>query len=155
MVRSVVYIFSVLSFFLLLACVPKPCKEGCETNMWPRIIVGVIPQENITLDIHELLQIRIMLGDGTIYEGHREGCPKLPEDIICTVSFFTAPKDKFATILVKMTDRKDVELQSKIRLGEFNYCGRDIAYVPVTLSQELMPHIGAAQLVSPCEIMTD
>ena len=128
-----------------------PCKDdGCETNLWPRVIVGIVPPEGSEKDGAELVRARLRLEDGRLLEGHVHGCPDTAPGIRCTYSFFTTPQDRTAVLLLEPVERPAARVEAAIGLGRFNHCGREIAYVPVALSRDLSLRLEPTKLVSPC-----
>jgi len=108
------------------------------------LIVGVLasPVENVRVRIRDV--------KGALFEGNREGCPEAP-GIVCSYSFFTSPSDRSVTLLIEPAAGMGHPARAEIPLGGFNYCGRDIAYVVVTLVPGSGPRIAPPRLVSPCE----
>lgn len=94
--------------------------------------------------------MRIRDAKGSLFEGNREGCPEAP-GIVCSYSFFTNPSDRSVTLLIEPAAGTGPPARAEIPLGAFNYCGRDIAYVVVTLVPGSLPQTAPPRLVSPCE----
>jgi hypothetical protein len=125
------------------------CAEGCESNIWPRVIVGVIT-EGAAEPGEKLIRARIRFDDGSLQTGHLQGCPDTPS-LVCTYSFFTAPRDRQITLIVETINSTLPAVEATIILGRFNYCGREIAYVEIWAVPGAPPRIGPSRLVSPCE----
>ena len=133
-----------------LAMTPAPhCPEGCSSHLWPRVIVGVIPPRGSDKEGIDFVRVKFRDQQGTVFDGNPHGCPDTP-GILCTFSFFSSPADRFVTLQVESIEAGDLASKAIIQLGPFNYCGRDIAYVTVTLAANLPPEIHPPEFVSPC-----
>lgn len=142
-----------------------PCRDGCESDVWPRLILGVIPPAGSTKDGSELVRARIRTTDGSVFDGNIHGCPNVDgiffdpnlqrytsaRGILCTYSFFALPKDVSVVLLVEPVSFMSSPVEAEIPLGRFNYCGREIAYTVATVTSEGQISIGTPRLVSPCE----
>jgi hypothetical protein len=118
----------------------------CTSGMWPRLIVELVAPPGMTADPAKLASVRVELADGMVLDGIVRGCPDIA-GITCTYSFFTAPKDRTAILIVEHAGQS---ASREIALGEFNYAGRDITYLTVRLAERQPPKIEAARLINPC-----
>ena len=128
----------------------RPCAAGCESNIWPRLVLGVEAPAPEDSDPATLVRATMRDEAGAVFEGHLHGCPEMA-GVSCGYSFFTTPRDRRVTLTVEPVDRSAPAVQAEIPLGRFNTCGREIAYVIVTVVPGAAPSIGAARLTSPCE----
>ena len=128
---------------------PGGCANTCETDLWPRLIVGVIPPEGVTTPGEELVSVRGRYEDGRVRDGHERGCPEMPPQFVCSFSFFSAPKDRF--IFLEVEDPGTGIGEVNVELGQHNYCGRNIAYVLIYLSVDTMPEIAGPEYIFPCQ----
>jgi len=130
-----------------------PCHDGCESKLWPRLIVGVRAPPDWQGTAADLVHVRVRDDTGTVLEGNRYGCPDAG-GIICTYSFFTTQRDTEVLLIVEPSRDGAPPAQERISLGRFNHCGRDIAYVVVATRPGSMPKILSRTLVSPCDRAT-
>jgi hypothetical protein len=128
------------------------CKSDCESNLWPRLIVGIIPPEGVEVDGSELVNVSVVYPDGENVDGIVHGCPVLPEGIFCTFSFFASPNDEKIKVTVDYDNNEKIE--KEIKLAPHNYCGREIAYVVVILDEEEQPVFKETEYISPCEALS-
>jgi hypothetical protein len=123
------------------------CQAGCESNLWPRAIINLLPPQGFTGDEVQLASMRGRFGD-LMQDGRPHGCPtELPETLRCSYSFFATPADRTFELIVAPTD--GAEFQQEVKLGPFNTCGRSIAYVTVDLAPAART-ISESRFVSPC-----
>lgn len=126
---------------------PSACQAGCESNLWPRVIINLLPPEGFTGDEVQLASMRGKFGE-FLLDGIAHGCPTdLPETLKCSYSFFATPADATFELFVSPTD--GAEFQQEVKLGPFNGCGRSIAYVTVDLDPAART-ISEPRFVSPC-----
>lgn len=128
----------------LVGCAGDECANDCERNDWPRAIVGIDcddggPPVGMTA---------VYLPDGRESEGDRNGCPVQLDGsgYTCSVSFSTNPS---VTSLELRAQRDGAEATTVVPMREFNYCGRDIAYVELSCAGGDIS-FGAPQYISPC-----
>lgn len=77
------------------------------------------------------------------------GCPGEFDSarLLCSFSYSGSPADHLVTL---QAVGPSGEIPShEVELGPFNYCGRDIAYVELSLAGSV-PAWGATRLISPC-----
>lgn len=137
-------LFAVLAIAAVASCRSAPDEESsgadCSSRMWPRVIVGGAG------GAENRVSVQVRLADGTIMEGHRQGCPEV-RDVICSYSFFTAPRDKEVVLLVQS---EGGAAERRITMGPFTHEGRNITYVVVTVPENRAPEIGEPRLIHPC-----
>lgn len=122
------------------------CVFECEMHLWPRVIVGLYPDEESSAAV----QISARGLDGVVRPGQRRGCPADQfTQLTCSYSFFAGESETKLTIQVS-----DVTSQSEfeVPLGQFNHCGRDITYVPLE-RQASGWILGQVRLISPCTML--
>jgi hypothetical protein len=130
----------------LLACpglgssLPGGCADSCETYLWPRLIVGVLGDEQAVT-----IQVDLASRHATLERG---GCPT-PLDTTryaCSYSIGTASFDAGARLYAYVVDGGD-PVTVDVPLGKFNYCGTDITYI----EYDTMKHAwSSARYISPC-----
>lgn len=128
----------------------RPCREGCESNLWPRLIIGIRAPQGSQDVAADLVRVRIRDDRGTVLEGNRFGCPDAG-GIICTYSFFTTPRDTSVLLIIEPSGADVPPAEERISLGPFNHCGRNVAYVVVAAKPGIRPEIVSRTLVSPCD----
>jgi len=137
---------SIVAVILAAACCCSAPDDSsasgadCASHMWPRVIVGVSGGDENSVTV------RMRLADGTILDGHRHGCPRLPH-YVCSYSFFTAPRDREVVLSAESGGRV---AERRITLGPFTYEPRDITYIVITLKAGATPSIGEPRLIHPC-----
>lgn len=126
------------------------CVNTCESNDWPRLVIGLIAPAGFVGDEADLIVSATATVSGAAYTLDRHGCPELPSSLKCTFSLTTSPIDSTADIVLRTRDGgRDVRVP--VKLSAFNACGRDIAYVTVDLAGDAgEPQIAATRYVSPC-----
>jgi hypothetical protein len=122
------------------------CREGCETNLWPRAIVSLLPPRGFTGDEVDLASVNGIF-TGLMQEGRPHGCPPLPETLHCSYSFFANSTDESFELIVTPTEGE--EFRAEVKLGAFNTCGRAVAYVTVDLDPAARS-ISEPRYVNPC-----
>lgn len=132
-----------------LACGTGREESDCASQMWPRVIVGVVPASGSARDGVTLVHARARLATGEILDGNPHGCPEVRE-VVCTYSFFTAPRDREVTLLIQRKGDPADRAEKRIPLPPFTHAGRDITYVVVTLPSEGSAVIGEPRLIHPC-----
>ncbi len=117
------------------------CRDGCESNDWPRLIIGVYPE-----DAGVSLSVRTPHGEFVPTQG---GCPgEFDFDrLLCSFSFSASPADERVTL--QATGPFGQSPAHEVEMGPFNYCGRDITYVELSVA-EGVPVWSAPRLISPC-----
>src|SRR5512133_1892516 len=65
----------------------RPCARGCESNLWPRVIVGVSSPSMEQASAENLVRVRLRDERGVSLQGHLHGCPPAP-GVVCSYSFF-------------------------------------------------------------------
>ena len=98
----------------------------------------------------ELVAVR---ADGQRFELYEDDCPVpgLAPPFLCSYSTSAAnPSVDWLRVEVTIGEQTFMET---ILLREFNYCARDIAYVPVVLESVEMVRFGDVQYISPCSML--
>ena len=138
-------LLAVFAMAVVLCCQSVPDEStssgtDCASHMWPRIIAGVAggAEDRVT--------VKVRLADGTILDGHRHGCPGVT-GIICSYSFFTAPRDKEVVLLVQ---GEHGAVERRIALPPFTHEGRNVMYVEITVRSDGPPLIGDPRIINPC-----
>jgi len=92
-------------------------------NDWPTIIVGI---KGDSTD----LACEMETGSGT-FVSQQAGCPVELDAtrFLCTCPFNTAPRDTSARVTITKPENRTAISETTVPLKEFNYCGRNIAYV--------------------------
>lgn len=120
------------------------CASSCERNDWPRLILGVLyPRSQPS--IATVTYAHITDHSGTVRRPVSGGCPSA-NNFVCTYSWSPSPSDEMVDLEIGISD--GATLAREVRLGGFNYCARDIAYVELVMSQA--PELEPTRYVSPC-----
>lgn len=120
------------------------CASSCERNDWPRLILGVLyPRSQPS--IATVTYAHITDHSGTVRRPVSGGCPSA-NNFVCTYSWSPSPSDEMVDLEIGISD--GATLAREVRLGGFNYCARDIAYVELVMSQE--PKLEPTRYISPC-----
>jgi len=122
------------------------CSAGCESNIWPRIIVGIAPPKGFLGDEAHLANVSGDFG-GVIYQAAPHQCPELPETLRCSYALFSTPEDKTFELIVALAGGQEVRKQ--VTLGPFNTCGRSITYITVVVDSDSAT-LSEPRYVSPC-----
>lgn len=115
------------------------CSSSCERNDWPRLILGIVGglEGGLTVDAVD--------SGGRVSLSTPRGCP-FATNYVCSHSWTPGPNTDLLTIRVR---GEGVEMMWDVRLGEHNYCGRDIAYVELRIDKS--PWVASrVRLLSPC-----
>ena len=122
--------------------------KGNTAQIWPRVIIDVITTNGNEETVHKLLDIVLELENGRILKGHVHGCPDI-QNVKCDFSFFTAPNDTSAIVIVRrLPDTKHLN-ERRIRLPAFDYTGKNIVYITVHMSPEGSATISSPEIISP------
>ncbi len=111
--------------------------------------MAIVPASGGSLAAAEKrVRVQLRLADGTMLDGNYHGCPAIAA-VTCSYSFFTAPRDRTATLIVAPLSPGREPASADFALGPFSYHGRDISYIRVYLSDGAAPRIGLPQRISP------
>ena len=134
----------VLASSSVLAGCTDECANDCERNDWPRVIVGIDCED----DGSPVAVAGVDSPGGSERDGDRNGCPVELDGsgYACSVTFTTTPSVKSLELRAR---RDDVEASTVLPLREFNYCGREIAYIELFCAGEDM-RFGDPEYISPC-----
>jgi hypothetical protein len=123
------------------------CRAGCESNIWPRVIVGFVPPEGFVGDEATLAAVHGVFA-GVSQDATNRGCPAdLPATLHCTYVLYAAPADESFELVVQPNDGETV--RQSITLAPFNTCGRSIAYLTVRFEPEGVA-LSDTRYVNPC-----
>lgn len=145
---------------VLIACIASlalSARVGCAdvsatapAGIWPRLIVDVLPHPDPGLEATGLLRVRARLADGMLLEGIPHGCPDIT-GVVCSFSFFTAPRDKVVTLIVEPLDRPADALSVSIPLGRFSYRGCRMTHVTIGFTASGQVWIGAPRQIDAAD----
>jgi hypothetical protein len=147
--RTTAVVLVVLVSILPSCANPPRCAPGCESNLWPRLIVGILPPTGGSSDGAKLVALRVRDTTGHVFDGIPHGCPNIA-GVVCTYSFFSTPADRSVTVLVDPRDRRIPATKIELPLGPWNACGRDITYARFTRSAKSGWELLDQRLLSPC-----
>jgi hypothetical protein len=121
---------------------PASCKNSCERNDWPRLIVGLLPTQSKVGVV-----MRTSNGAFPATEG---GCPTEfdSQRMFCSFSYSAAAAETKVSLEVSV-DGVALPPQ-EVTLEAFNHCARNIAYVELAL-EGTSPTWSAARYINPCE----
>ncbi|MFM2419873.1 MAG: hypothetical protein RL385_4596 [Pseudomonadota bacterium] len=122
------------------------CTSDCSQLLWPRLIVDVSSGEESSITIE------IVGPDGT----HACGTPHCPSEaadvgLHCSCSVSTGESD--VSVTLSLTAQGGGSTRLEVPLGEFNHCGRDIAYVVASVSPQGGVDTQAVRYVNPCSAL--
>lgn len=123
----------------------RGCASSCETNDWGRLIVGVVNLADVSLTP----LVRVVDSTGFESPTDPQNCHDIPPPYVCTYEQSFGSDAKSATIIVEWGAFEEV---TSVNLSQFNYCGRDIAYVEIWISAALPPRFSDVQYISPCQL---
>jgi hypothetical protein len=126
------------------------CANSCETLLWPRVMIAAMDGDG-----KELTTLTITASDesGRQLMSYLHGCPAdLPNRYLCTYGLHGSAGNPEITITFTAAAAAVSKL---IDLRPRNYCGREIAYVPVTLSTDGQLIVDDPTYVSPCADFDD
>lgn len=118
------------------------CRGECESNGWPRMIVGVIGAEG-TADV----VLRVESERLGVVRGKAD-CPTPlnTSRYVCTASYGAHTEDSILELTVVRDTR---QWNFSVPLTAYNSCGREIAYVEAILVDAEVT-IGSPRYISPC-----
>lgn len=132
----------------LVACGSEgsPCASSCESNLWPRAIVGVLDRPDRFTVVAELNHT----GTQTLTDG---ACPADLDTtrFACSFGLYPGSRDTSARLIVTGLDG-GASVETTRELAPHSYCARDIAYV------EFTPAVDAgtwseSRYISPCSMI--
>jgi hypothetical protein len=147
--RAALHLALIVGIASLALPVPAGCADVSATTaagIWPRLIVDVLPHPDPGGEATGLLRVRARLADGTLLEGIPQGCPDLAQ-VLCSFSFFTAPRDKDVVLIVESRSNSAASLSVRITLGRFSYRGCRMTHVTVGFTGGGQLQIGAPRQI--------
>jgi hypothetical protein len=119
---------------------PGGCGNSCESNDWPRLIVGVLGDEHALTIAADLASGRAILKPGL--------CPQELDRTryACSYSISTASFDQSARLTAFGVDG-GTPVTVDVQLGTFNYCATDITYIEYDPTKQAW---SSARYISPC-----
>lgn len=120
--------------------------ETCGYMTWPRIMVGIIPS-SAKVNPAALIGVKSIAEDGsqTVLS---PGCIRVAPPLVCSYEYYSGPAE--TKVLLVLTGPDGVSREVEVALGTFNYCGVDIAYVPVLMGEGGSFEFGRQRFVTPC-----
>jgi len=124
------------------------CASACEVRIRPRLVVGLYPDDARAASV----RVSARETDGTLVALDRaSGCGDLPVSS-CSFTFYTLPRD--VKVQLVLEDGAEPPLPFEVTVGPFNYCSRDMTYVPLHRADAGAGWtMGATRYVSPCDAL--
>jgi hypothetical protein len=122
--------------------------SSCESNGWGRVIFGRIAVGDAGSAPE--LSGSFEYPNGMAFDVDPKSCHELPPPYVCTFMAYAYP----AADSVKATFKSEAwQTDITVKLAKFNYCGREIAYVPILVEAGKPPKIGEISYISPCGLI--
>jgi hypothetical protein len=122
----------------------------CHRGLWPRLIIGLIPMAPTKERLEDAFSVQVRsAGQRDFRDIRKRMCPEGGGSIVCSYGYFPGAMERDLEVLITGPD--GVDQVATVSLMEHNYCGRDIAYLPVVVDSDGQLTIGTLRYVSPCD----
>ncbi len=131
------------------------CASACEMKIRPHLLIGLYPDDERAADVRMSMEnaagtIQVSPARGKVPHGPGQ-CGDIPVST-CSFTFGIVPQDDIVRLTLE--DGANPPLVFTVKLGAFNYCSRDITYVPIHRDEAGGGwSAGTVRYVSPCDTL--
>lgn len=135
---------SVLSCGGQKATTESRCTSSCEAQLWPRLIVAIFDEEGAEVENTTIVAVDQNGNELTLYV---HGCPTLSKRYMCTYGAFGFVEGSVVNLQVRLGSEEQAK---QVALRPPNHCGREIAYVGVSVTSDRKLSFATPEYISPC-----